>query len=171
MWHFLQLNTGDPVGVDVPVASSYCTFPLQDSEPWYVYKCQKRKSGMMTIFLRNLRVLIKKIWNAGRSLKTEKSEPLSVRRQIHRRAGLKIENVLIIGVQAEMLKQPFYLFLLRIGLILEGIDQIPCGQSFRIRVEMKQISLRQESWVRLGESEFVGRELCCSTCGLSTFKM
>jgi len=72
---------------------------------WYVYKCKSVKiRGLMTIFLRIYRVANQKDMERwGRVSKQRNPEPLSCQEN-HRRAGLKIENVLYRVTKQIMLK-------------------------------------------------------------------
>ncbi|MDZ4715357.1 MAG: regulatory iron-sulfur-containing complex subunit RicT [Cytophagales bacterium] len=116
---------------------------------------------------------IKKIYRLANPRDLEKAEEVRQRElpSLHRsreiirqmRMGMKLSDV---EFQADGMKASFF-YSAEERVDFRELIKILAGE-FRVRVEMRQISLRQEAG-RLGGIGVCGRELCCSTW-LSDFK-
>jgi len=161
--NMLQLYTGDPVVVDVPSGHHIGYVSLQGE----LVRLQMKKKNVED------NEEIKEIYRIATQRDLEKFEEVKKRelpvlyrtRQII--DDLKLEMKLTdIEFQADGSKATFY---------YSADDRVDfrelikiLASEFKIRVEMRQISLRQEA-SRLGGIGSCGRELCCSTW-LSEFK-
>ncbi|UII27807.1 Signal peptidase-like protein [Fulvivirga maritima] len=158
----LELHTGDAVVVDVPNGHHLGYVSLQGE--LVRLQMQKKKVAQDEI---------RKIYRLAHQKDLEKYEDVQKRemptlyrtRQIIH--DLKLEMKLSdIEYQADNSKATFY-YSADDRVDFRELIKILAGE-FKIRVEMRQISLRQEAG-RLGGIGSCGRELCCSTW-LSDFK-
>jgi len=159
----LNLTTGDPVVVEVPNGHHLGYVSLQGE----LVRLQMQKKNVANDGE------IKKIYRIAHTKDLEKLEEVKKRelptlyrtREIIRQTNLmmKLSDV---EYQADNTKATFYYSADDRVDFRELIKML--ATEFRIRVEMRQISLRQEAG-RLGGIGVCGRELCCSTW-LSDFK-
>jgi cell fate regulator YaaT (PSP1 superfamily) len=159
----LNLTTGDPVVVEVPNGHHIGYVSLQGE----LVRLQMQKKNVANDGE------IKKIYRLAHAKDLEKLEEVKKRelptlyrtREIIRLTNLamKLSDV---EYQADNTKATFYYSADDRVDFRELIKML--ATEFRIRVEMRQISLRQEAG-RLGGIGVCGRELCCSTW-LSDFK-
>lgn len=159
----LNLTTGDPVVVEVPNGHHLGYVSLQGE----LVRLQMQKKNVANDGE------IKKIYRIAHTKDLEKLEEIKKRelptlyrtREIIRQTNLSMK-LSDVEYQADNTKATFY---------YSADDRVDFRElikllatEFRIRVEMRQISLRQEAG-RLGGIGVCGRELCCSTW-LSDFK-
>ncbi|MEJ0034440.1 MAG: regulatory iron-sulfur-containing complex subunit RicT [Bacteroidota bacterium] len=159
----LILTTGDPIVVEVPNGHHLGYVSLQGE----LVRLQMQKKNVANDGE------IKKIYRIAHTKDLEKLEEVKKRelptlyrtREIIRQTnlGMKLSDV---EYQADNTKATFYYSADDRVDFRELIKML--ATEFRIRVEMRQISLRQEAG-RLGGIGVCGRELCCSTW-LSDFK-
>jgi cell fate regulator YaaT (PSP1 superfamily) len=159
----LNLTTGDAVVVEVPNGHHLGHVSLQGE----LVRLQMQKKNVANDGE------IKKIYRIAHTKDLEKLEEVKKRelptlyrtREIARQLnlGMKLSDV---EYQADNTKATFYYSADDRVDFRELIKHL--ASEFRIRVEMRQISLRQEAG-RLGGIGVCGRELCCSTW-LSDFK-
>jgi len=154
---FLQLNTGDPVVVDVPSGHHIGHVSLQGE--LVRLQMQKRKIRDDDNILRIYRVANQKDMERWGESQNREIPSLYRARQIIEELGLKMK-MSDIEYQADNAKATFY-YSAEDRVDFRELIKLLAGE-FRIRVEMKQISLRQEAG-RLGGIGVCGRELCCST--------
>jgi len=154
---FLQLNTGDPVVVDVPSGHHIGHVSLQGE--LVRLQMQKRKVRDDDNILRIYRVANQKDMERWGEAQNREIPSLYRSRQIIEELGLKMK-MSDIEYQADNAKATFY-YSAEDRVDFRELIKLLAGE-FRIRVEMKQISLRQEAG-RLGGIGVCGRELCCST--------
>jgi cell fate regulator YaaT (PSP1 superfamily) len=154
---FLQLNTGDPVVVDVPSGHHIGHVSLQGE--LVRLQMQKRKIRDDDNILRIYRVANQKDMERWGESQNREIPSLYRARQIIEELGLKMK-MSDIEYQADNAKATFY-YSAEDRVDFRELIKFLAGE-FRIRVEMKQISLRQEAG-RLGGIGVCGRELCCST--------
>lgn len=153
----LHLTTGDPVVVDVPNGHHIGYVSLQGE--LVRLQMQKRKIKNDDNILRIYRVANQKDIEKWEEAKYREIPTLYRSKQII--DELKLEMKLSdIEYQADNSKATFY---------YSAEDRVDfrelikfLASEFKIRVEMRQISLRQEAG-RLGGIGICGRELCCST--------
>lgn len=153
----LHLTTGDPVVVDVPNGHHIGYVSLQGE--LVRLQMQKRKIKNDDNILRIYRVANQKDIEKWEEAKNREIPTLYRSKQII--DELKLEMKLSdIEYQADNSKATFY---------YSAEDRVDfrelikfLASEFKIRVEMRQISLRQEAG-RLGGIGICGRELCCST--------
>lgn len=159
----LNLVTGDAVIVDVPNGHHMGHVSMQGE----LVKLQMRKNKVTT------KDGVRKIYRIASQKDIEKYEDVQKREMPTLYRTREIINQLKLGMklsdveyQADNTKATFY---------YSADDRVDfrelikvLASEFKIRVEMKQISLRQEAG-RLGGIGSCGRELCCSTW-LSDFK-
>lgn len=153
----LHLTTGDPVVVDVPNGHHIGYVSLQGE--LVRLQMQKRKIKNDDNILRIYRVANQKDIEKWEEAKNREIPTLYRSKQII--DELKLEMKLSdIEYQADNSKATFY---------YSADDRVDfrelikfLASEFKIRVEMRQISLRQEAG-RLGGIGICGRELCCST--------
>lgn len=159
----LNLTTGDPVIVEVPNGHHLGYVSMQGE----LVRLQMQKKKVANDSE------IKKIYRIAHQRDLEKFEEVRKRelptlyrtREIVR--NLKLEMKLSdIEYQADNTKATFF-YSADDRVDFRELIKILAGE-FRIRVEMRQISLRQEAG-RLGGIGVCGRELCCATW-LSEFK-
>ncbi len=159
----IELFTGDPVIVDVPNGHHMGTVSLQGE----LVRLQLQKKGVKNDDN------IKKIYRKANEKDIEKQQLAIEREQatLYRtrslindiKLNMKLSDV---EFQSDNSKATFYYSSEDRVDFRELIKII--GTEFKIRVEMKQISLRQEAG-RIGGIGVCGRELCCSTW-LTDFK-
>ncbi len=159
----LNLTTGDPIVVEVPNGHHLGYVSLQGE----LVRLQMQKKNVANDGE------IKKIYRIAHTKDLEKLEEVKKRelptlyrtREIIRQTNLamKLSDV---EYQSDNTKATFYYSADDRVDFRELIKML--ATEFRIRVEMRQISLRQEAG-RLGGIGVCGRELCCSTW-LSDFK-
>ncbi len=159
----LSLITGDPVVVDVPNGHHIGHVSLQGE----LVRLQMLKKGVKNNGeIRNIyRVATAKDLEKFEQAQARDSATLFRTRQIinELKLDMKLSDV---EFQADNTKATFY-YSAEERVDFRELIKLLAGE-FRIRVEMKQISLRQEAG-RLGGLGVCGRELCCSTW-LSDFK-
>ncbi len=159
----LQLTTGDAVVVDVPNGHHIGYVSLQGE----LVRLQMQKKKVED------NEEIKSIYRIAHEKDLEKYSEVQQRelptmyrtRQIIQEIGLSMK-LSDVEYQADNSKATFY-YSADDRVDFRELIKILAGE-FRIRVEMRQISLRQEAG-RLGGIGSCGRELCCSTW-LSDFK-
>jgi cell fate regulator YaaT (PSP1 superfamily) len=159
----LHLTTGDPVVVEVPNGHHLGYVSLQGE----LVRLQMQKKNVANDGE------IRKIYRIAHTKDLEKLEEVKKRelptlyrtREVIRQTNLQMK-LSDVEYQADNTKATFY---------YSADDRVDFRElikilatEFRIRVEMRQISLRQEAG-RLGGIGVCGRELCCSTW-LSDFK-
>lgn len=159
----LELNTGDAIVVDVPNGHHLGHVSLQGE----LVRLQMKKKGIKE------NDEIKKIYRKAsqkdldkyREVKNREMPTLYRTRQIidELKLSMKLTDV---EYQADNTKATFFYSADDRVDFRELIKKL--AAEFKIRVEMRQISLRQEA-SRLGGIGACGRELCCSTW-LSEFK-
>ncbi|MEB2774462.1 regulatory iron-sulfur-containing complex subunit RicT [Algoriphagus sp. D3-2-R+10] len=154
---FLALNTGDPVVVDVPSGHHIGYVSLQGE--LVRLQMQKRKIRDDDEILRIYRVANQKDMEKWGEAQNREIPTLYRCRQIVEELGLKMK-MSDIEYQADNSKATFY-YSADDRVDFRELIKVLAGE-FRIRVEMRQISLRQEAG-RLGGIGVCGRELCCST--------
>jgi cell fate regulator YaaT (PSP1 superfamily) len=159
----LELYTGDPVIVDVPNGHHLGHVSLQGE----LVRLQMLKKGVKeTDDIRPVyRIATAKDLEKFEQAKLREMTTLYRTREIAHE--LKLEMKLTdVEYQADNTKATFY-YSAEERVDFRELIKLLAGE-FKIRVEMKQISLRQEAG-RLGGIGSCGRELCCSTW-LSDFK-
>jgi cell fate regulator YaaT (PSP1 superfamily) len=159
----LELYTGDPVIVDVPNGHHMGYVSLQGE---LVRLQMIKKSVKETDEIRSIyRVASPKDLEKYEQVKLREMPTLYRTRQISEelKLNMKLSDV---EYQADNTKATFYYSAEERVDFRELIKVL--ASEFKIRVEMKQISLRQEAG-RLGGIGSCGRELCCSTW-LADFK-
>ncbi|WP_082632363.1 PSP1 domain-containing protein [Algoriphagus resistens] len=154
---FLSLTTGDPVVVDVPSGHHIGYVSLQGE--LVRLQMQKRKIRNDDEILRIYRVANQKDMEKWGEAQNREIPTLYRCRQIVEELGLKMK-MSDIEYQADNSKATFY-YSADDRVDFRELIKVLAGE-FRIRVEMRQISLRQEAG-RLGGIGVCGRELCCST--------
>lgn len=159
----IPIVTGDPVVVDVPSGHHLGYISLQGE--LVRLQMQKKKIANDENIKAIYRIATQKDLEKFEQVKARELPTLFRTREIIR--DLKLEMKLTdIEYQADNTKATFY---------YSADDRVDfreliklLASEFKIRVEMRQISLRQEAG-RLGGIGVCGRELCCSTW-LSDFK-
>lgn len=154
---FLSLHTGDPVVVDVPNGHHIGYVSLQGE--LVRLQMQKRKVRDDDNILRIYRVANQKDMEKWGEAQNREIPTLYRCRQIVQELGLKMK-MSDIEYQSDNSKATFY-YSADDRVDFRELIKLLAGE-FRIRVEMRQISLRQEAG-RLGGIGVCGRELCCST--------
>lgn len=154
---YLQLHTGDPVVVDVSSGHHIGHVSLQGE--LVRLQMQKRKIRDDDNILRIYRVANQKDMERWGEAQNREIPSLYRCRQIIDELSLKMK-MSDIEYQADNTKATFY-YSADERVDFRELIKLLAGE-FRIRVEMKQISLRQEAG-RLGGIGVCGRELCCST--------
>jgi len=154
---FLSLNTGDPVVVDVPNGHHIGYVSLQGE--LVRLQMQKRKIRDDDNILRIYRIANQKDMEKWGEAQNREIPTLYRCRQIVDELGLKMK-MSDIEYQADNSKATFY-YSADDRVDFRELIKVLAGE-FRIRVEMRQISLRQEAG-RIGGVGVCGRELCCST--------
>uniref|UniRef100_UPI0025FD82C7 PSP1 domain-containing protein n=1 Tax=Algoriphagus sp. TaxID=1872435 RepID=UPI0025FD82C7 len=154
---FLPLTTGDPVVVDVPSGHHIGYVSLQGE--LVRLQMQKRKIKNDDEILRIYRIATEKDIEKWDEAKNREIPTLYRCKQIVDELGLKMK-MSDIEYQADNSKATFY-YSADERVDFRELIKVLAGE-FRIRVEMRQISLRQEAG-RIGGLGVCGRELCCST--------
>ncbi len=154
---YLGLNTGDPVVVDVPSGHHIGYISLQGE--LVRLQMQKRKVRDDDNILRIYRVATQKDMEKWEEAKNREIPTLYRCKQIidELKLSMKMSDI---EYQADNSKATFY-YSAEDRIDFRELIKILAGE-FKIRVEMRQISLRQEAG-RLGGIGVCGRELCCST--------
>lgn len=159
----LELYTGDPVVVDVPNGHHIGHVSLQGE---LVRLQMNRKKVKNDSEIRSLyRVASSKDLEKFEQIKNKEQSCLYRTREIIQQQKLKMK-LTDIEYQADGSKATFFYSADERVDFRELIKVL--ASEFKIRIEMKQISLRQEAG-RLGGIGSCGRELCCSTW-ISDFK-
>jgi cell fate regulator YaaT (PSP1 superfamily) len=154
---YLTLNTGDPVVVDVPSGHHIGYVSLQGE--LVRLQMQKRKVRNDDNITRIYRVATQKDMEKWEEAKAREIPTLYRCKQIvdEYRLNMKMSDV---EFQADNSKATFY-YSAEDRIDFRELIKSLAGE-FKVRVEMRQISLRQEAG-RLGGIGVCGRELCCST--------
>ena len=154
---YLSLNTGDPVVVDVPSGHHIGYVSLQGE--LVRLQMQKRKVRNDDNITRIYRVATQKDMEKWDEAKSREIPTLYRCKQIvdEYRLNMKMSDV---EFQADNSKATFY-YSAEDRIDFRELIKSLAGE-FKVRVEMRQISLRQEAG-RLGGIGVCGRELCCST--------
>ncbi len=154
---YLSLNTGDPVVVDVPSGHHIGYVSLQGE--LVRLQMQKRKVRDDDNITRIYRIANQKDMEKWEEARNREIPTLYRCRQIveEYRLQMKMSDV---EYQADNSKATFY-YSAEDRVDFRELIKSLAGE-FKIRVEMRQISLRQEAG-RLGGVGVCGRELCCST--------
>ena len=154
---YLSLNTGDPVVVDVPSGHHIGYVSLQGE--LVRLQMQKRKVRNDDNITRIYRVATQKDMEKWDEAKAREIPTLYRCKQIvdEYRLNMKMSDV---EFQADNSKATFY-YSAEDRIDFRELIKSLAGE-FKVRVEMRQISLRQEAG-RLGGIGVCGRELCCST--------
>ncbi|WP_232826754.1 regulatory iron-sulfur-containing complex subunit RicT [Cognataquiflexum aquatile] len=153
----ISLTTGDPVVVDVPNGHHIGYVSLQGE--LVRLQMQKRKIKDDDNILRIYRVATQKDLEKWEEAKNREIPTLYRAKQIidEMKMEMKLSDV---EFQSDNSKATFYYSADDRVDFRELIKSL--ASEFKIRVEMRQISLRQEAG-RLGGIGVCGRELCCST--------
>lgn len=154
---YLDLHTGDPIVVDVPSGHHIGYVSLQGE--LVRLQMQKRKIRNDDTITRIYRVATQKDLEKWEESKNREVPCMYRCRQIIQELGLKMK-LSDVEFQADNSKATFY-YSADDRVDFRELIKVLAGE-FRIRVEMRQISLRQEAG-RLGGIGVCGRELCCST--------
>lgn len=154
---YLPLTTGDPVVVDVPNGHHIGYVSLQGE--LVRLQMQKRKIKNDDNILRIYRVANQKDIDKWQDAKNRELPTLYRSKQIIDELNLKMK-LSDVEYQADNSKATFFYSADDRVDFRELIKML--ASEFKIRVEMRQISLRQEAG-RLGGIGVCGRELCCST--------
>lgn len=153
----LQLTTGDPIVVDVPNGHHVGYVSLQGE--LVRLQMQKRKVKDNDDILKIYRVANEKDLEKWVEAKNREIPTLYRTKQIIDELGLQMK-LSDVEYQADNSKATFY-YSADDRVDFRELIKFLAGE-FRIRVEMRQISIRQEAG-RLGGVGVCGRELCCST--------
>lgn len=154
---YLALNTGDPVVVDVPSGHHIGYVSLQGE--LVRLQMQKRKIRDDDNITRIYRVANQKDMEKWEEAKNREIPTLYRSKQIVDELGLQMK-MSDVEYQADNSKATFY-YSAEDRVDFRELIKVLAGE-FKIRVEMRQISLRQEAG-RIGGIGVCGRELCCST--------
>jgi cell fate regulator YaaT (PSP1 superfamily) len=154
---YLPLHTGDPIVVDVPSGHHIGHVSLQGE--LVRLQMQKRKVRNDDNITRIYRVATQKDLEKWEEAKAREVPTLYRCKQIvdEYRLNMKMSDV---EFQADNSKATFY-YSAEDRIDFRELIKSLAGE-FKVRVEMRQISLRQEAG-RLGGIGVCGRELCCST--------
>lgn len=154
---YLTLHTGDPVVVDVPNGHHIGYVSLQGE--LVRLQMQKRKVRDDDNITRIYRVATQKDMEKWEEARNREIPTLYRCKQIvdEFKLQMKMSDV---EYQADNSKATFY-YSAEDRVDFRELIKVLAGE-FKIRVEMRQISLRQEAG-RLGGIGVCGRELCCST--------
>ncbi len=159
----LALNTGDAIVIDVPNGHHIGYVSLQGE---LVRLQMKKKSVKDDENIRQIyRIASQRDLEKYEQAKSKESSILYRSREIIQQEKLRMK-LTDIEFQADNSKAVFY-YSAEERVDFRNLIKLLAGE-FRIRVEMKQISLRQEAG-RIGGIGSCGRELCCSTW-LTDFK-
>ncbi|MHA7128155.1 PSP1 domain-containing protein [Algoriphagus namhaensis] len=154
---FLALHTGDPVVVASQSGHHIGYVSLQGE--LVRLQMQKRKIRNDDDIQRIYRIATENDLEKWENARNREAPTLYRTRQIIQEMGLKMK-LSDVEYQADNSKATFY-YSADDRVDFRELIKMLAGE-FRIRVEMKQISLRQEAG-RLGGIGVCGRELCCST--------
>ncbi|WP_111672302.1 regulatory iron-sulfur-containing complex subunit RicT [Algoriphagus litoralis] len=154
---YLQLHTGDPVVVDVPSGHHIGYVSLQGE--LVRLQMQKRKVRDDDNITRIYRIANQKDMEKWEEARNREIPTLYRCRQIVEEYKLQMK-MSDVEYQADNSKATFY-YSAEDRVDFRELIKSLAGE-FKIRVEMRQISLRQEAG-RLGGVGVCGRELCCST--------
>ncbi|WP_222718681.1 regulatory iron-sulfur-containing complex subunit RicT [Algoriphagus sp. AK58] len=154
---YLSLTTGDPVVVDVPSGHHIGYVSLQGE--LVRLQMQKRKVRNDDNITRIYRIANQKDMEKWEEARNREIPTLYRCKQIVDELGLQMK-MSDVEFQADNSKATFY-YSAEDRVDFRELIKILAGE-FKIRVEMRQISLRQEAG-RLGGIGVCGRELCCST--------
>lgn len=154
---YLPLTTGDPVVVDVPSGHHIGYVSLQGE--LVRLQMQKRKVRDDDNILRIYRIATQKDLEKWQEAKNREIPTLYRSKQIIDELKLQMK-MSDIEYQGDNSKATFY-YSAEDRIDFRELIKLLAGE-FKIRVEMRQISLRQEAG-RLGGIGVCGRELCCST--------
>ncbi|WP_035467533.1 PSP1 domain-containing protein [Algoriphagus mannitolivorans] len=154
---YLGLNTGDPVVVDVPSGHHIGYVSLQGE--LVRLQMQKRKIRDDDNITRIYRVANQKDMEKWEEARNREIPTLYRSKQIVDELGLQMK-MSDVEYQADNSKATFY-YSAEDRVDFRELIKVLAGE-FKIRVEMRQISLRQEAG-RIGGIGVCGRELCCST--------
>lgn len=159
----LPLNTGDAIVIDVPNGHHIGYVSLQGE---LVRLQMKKKRVEDDVNIRKIyRIASQRDLEKYEQAKSKESSILYRSREIIQQEKLKMK-LTDIEFQADSTKAIFY-YSAEERVDFRNLIKLLAAE-FRIRVEMKQISLRQEAG-RIGGIGSCGRELCCSTW-LTDFK-
>lgn len=155
--NYFQLHTGDPVVVDVPSGHHIGYVSLQGE--LVRLQMQKRKVRDDDNITRIYRIANQKDMEKWEEARNREIPTLYRCRQVveEHKLQMKMSDV---EYQADNSKATFY-YSAEDRVDFRELIKALAGE-FKIRVEMRQISLRQEAG-RLGGVGVCGRELCCST--------
>jgi len=159
----LELITGDPIVVDVPNGHHIGYISLQGE--LVRLQMQKKKVANNDDIKKVYRVANEKDLEAYERVKNRELPTLYRTREIITKLGLNMK-LSDVEYQADNNKATFY-YSADSRVDFRELIKVLAGE-FRVRIEMRQISLRQEAG-RLGGIGSCGRELCCSTW-LTDFK-
>lgn len=154
---YLALHTGDPVVVDVPSGHHIGYVSLQGE--LVRLQMQKRKVRDDDNITRIYRIANQKDMEKWEEARNREIPTLYRCRQIVEEYKLQMK-MSDVEYQADNSKATFY-YSAEDRVDFRELIKALAGE-FKIRVEMRQISLRQEAG-RLGGVGVCGRELCCST--------
>lgn len=154
---YLPLHTGDPIVVDVPSGHHIGHVSLQGE--LVRLQMQKRKVRNDDNITRIYRVATQKDMEKWEEAKSREIPTLYRCKQIVDEYGLNMK-MSDVEFQADNSKATFY-YSAEDRIDFRELIKSLAGE-FKVRVEMRQISLRQEAG-RLGGIGVCGRELCCST--------
>ena len=154
---YLPLHTGDPIVVDVPSGHHIGHVSLQGE--LVRLQMQKRKVRNDDKITRIYRVATQKDMEKWEEAKSREVPTLYRCKQIVDEYGLNMK-MSDVEFQADNSKATFY-YSAEDRIDFRELIKSLAGE-FKVRVEMRQISLRQEAG-RLGGIGVCGRELCCST--------
>ena len=154
---YLPLHTGDPIVVDVPSGHHIGHVSLQGE--LVRLQMQKRKVRNDDNITRIYRVATQKDMEKWEEAKSREVPTLYRCKQIVDEYGLNMK-MSDVEFQADNSKATFY-YSAEDRIDFRELIKSLAGE-FKVRVEMRQISLRQEAG-RLGGIGVCGRELCCST--------
>jgi cell fate regulator YaaT (PSP1 superfamily) len=154
---YLPLHTGDPIVVDVPSGHHIGHVSLQGE--LVRLQMQKRKVRNDDNITRIYRVATQKDMEKWEEAKAREIPTLYRCKQIVDEYGLNMK-MSDVEFQADNSKATFY-YSAEDRIDFRELIKSLAGE-FKVRVEMRQISLRQEAG-RLGGIGVCGRELCCST--------
>jgi cell fate regulator YaaT (PSP1 superfamily) len=154
---YLTLHTGDPIVVDVPSGHHIGHVSLQGE--LVRLQMQKRKVRNDDNITRIYRVATQKDMEKWEEAKAREVPTLYRCKQIVDEYGLNMK-MSDVEFQADNSKATFY-YSAEDRIDFRELIKSLAGE-FKVRVEMRQISLRQEAG-RLGGIGVCGRELCCST--------
>src|SRR5690554_2929505 len=153
----LHLTTGDPIVVDVPNGHHIGYVSLQGE--LVRLQMQKRKVKDNDDILKIYRVANQKDLEKWGEAKNREIPTLYRAKQIIDELGMQMK-LSDVEYQADNSKATFY-YSADDRVDFRELIKLLAGE-FRVRIEMRQISLRQEAG-RIGGVGVCGRELCCST--------